>query len=147
MLKGGKGKDFLSGGEDNDKLWGLDGSDTLVGGIGNDILDGGAGKDLYLYLANALDTDDLIGGTTDLIKVSNGDKIVFTAEVWDDFELSNGALSKTIDTHHSLAFNNRQIQIDVNGDGVFTAELDMSIDLVGVNTVTADTAGHFLILG
>jgi Ca2+-binding RTX toxin-like protein len=146
ILKGGVGNDFLSGGDDNDKLWGQDGSDTLVGGVGNDILDGGAGKDLYLYLANILGTDDLIGGTTDLIKASKGDKIVFTADVWDDFGLTNGALGKTIDSLHSLAFNNRQIQIDVNGDGAFTADLDVSIDLVGVNKVSADTVGHFLIL-
>lgn len=147
ILKGGVGNDSLIGGDDDDRLLGQDGSDTLVGGVGNDILDGGAGKDLYLYLANALGTDDLIGGTTELIKASKGDKIVFTAEVWDDFDLTNGTLSKTIDPLHSLAFNNRQIQIDVNGDGVFTTELDMKIDLVGVNKVTVDTIGHLLILG
>ena len=146
-IKGGFGNDFLSGGDDNDTRGGQEGSDTLVGGAGNDILDGGAGKDLYLYLASALGTDDLVAGTKDLVKASKGDKIGFTIDAWDKFGLTNGALSKNIDNLNTLAFNTRQIQIDVNGDGAFSADLDMSIDLVGVSKVTADVVGHFLILG
>ncbi len=116
-----------------------------MGGAGNDILDGGAGKDVYLFLANTLGIDDLIAGTAELIKAGKGDKIGFTADVWDDFGLTNGALSKNIDTLHAVALNNRQIRIDVNGDGAFTTDQDVSIDLVGVNKFTADAVGHFLV--
>ncbi len=96
-------------------------------------------------MANTLGTDDLLAGTAELIKAGKGDKIGFTADVWDDFGLTNDALSKNIDTLHALALNNRQIRIDVNGDGAFTTDQDVSIDLVGVNKVTADAVGHFLI--
>jgi Ca2+-binding RTX toxin-like protein len=146
-LLGGAGNDFLAGGAGADALLGQGGQDTLVGGAGSDSLDGGAGKDVYRYLAKQLGSDDLAAGDHDLVKATAGDKLVFDAGLWDSFGITGNALPASLGAGHALALENGGLRIDIDGDGVFTPEQDVRIDLLGTVKVTVDAAGHSLILG
>ncbi|SMF94270.1 CshA-type fibril repeat-containing protein [Methylomagnum ishizawai] len=151
-LKGGAGSDLLSGGAGDDKLLGQAGRDTLIGGEGNDFLDGGAGKDIYRYLADALGTDDLIGGFHDVIKATPGDAIDFSDAVWAGFlnqgsALGSGLLAKSLGQGTNIAFDGHTLQIDVDGNGQFGAGQDFAITLVGVHKVVVDAGNTLLTLG
>lgn len=146
MLFGGAGNDLLAGGAGADTLAGQGGQDTLVGGAGSDSLDGGLGKDVYRYLAQTLGSGDLAAGDHDVIKATAGDKLVFEAGLWDSLGIVGKALPASLGAGHAIAFQNGSLRIDVDGDGVFKPEQDVLIDLVGTTQVTADAAGHSLIL-
>jgi uncharacterized delta-60 repeat protein len=153
-LKGGAGNDLLSGGSGDDKLYGQDGKDTLIGGTGNDLLDGGAGKDVYRYLASQFGLDDLAAGGHDTIKATKGDTIAFDASLWAHLtqngtaldDLAGKGLLKQIDADTNIAYDGHSLMFDLNGDGLFQAGQDMSIDLMGVHKVGVDATGQFLVM-
>jgi hypothetical protein len=156
VLKGGAGKDALSGGTGNDTLYGQAGRDTLIGGAGNDLLNGGGGKDTYRYLAGQLGIDDLQAGDHDTIQATKGDTIAFNPSLWAHLTqdgtalgaLAGQVLGQQIDAGTNIAFVGRSLQIDVNGDGVFQADQDMSIEILGqTHKVSVDSSGGLLLLG
>ncbi|MGZ8216794.1 putative Ig domain-containing protein, partial [Methylomagnum sp.] len=153
-LKGGAGNDALSGGAGDDKLYGQDGKDSLVGGAGNDLLDGGAGKDIYRYLTSQFGLDDLAAGSHDVVKATKGDTLAFDASLWAHLtqngtaldDLAGKGLLKQIDADTNIAYDGHSLLLDLNGDGLFQAGQDMSIDIMGVHKVGVDATGQFLVL-
>lgn len=163
LIIAGSGNDVVDGKAGNDRIYGEEGSDRLKGGLGNDLLvggsgsdflEGGAGKDTYQYLSKYLGLGDLAGGDRDALKIAKGDKISFSADVWRQFKagdalesLNGQKLGGAIDDTHTIALVGKQIQIDINGDGMFSLDHDFSIDLVGAfKSVAIDAAGDGFLL-
>lgn len=140
----GSGGDALNGGGGNDKLYGGDGSDLLIGGAGSDILDGGKGKDNYGY-----STDDLVANTQDTVYATAGDRLLFTAPVWDGLHVGSSAAGG-IDADHPIAFvpgsgqNPGLLEFDINQDGQFVEKDDFSVKLVGVHQLAVSGDGFVL---
>lgn len=156
ILNGGSGNDLLSGGQGNDSLSGNNGADTLVGGEGDDVLSGGLGKDTYLYLANTLGIDDLAARTRDTIDASRGDSILFNKAIWSQFtkdgkamnNFKHSALSDQIDSKNNIAFDGRKLMLDVDADGQYVPENDVTIVVTGhIHTVIIDGYMGSLVLG
>ncbi len=149
----GSGNDILNGGAGSDRLYGGNGKDTLVGGAGNDSLDGGMGKDIYRYLASQLGLDDLRAGDQDTIYATRGDTIAFSDSVWSSLRIGGTSLAAStgkipltpnMGPDTNIAFNGNAITLDLNGDGQFQSNMDLTIKTVGVHHVTVDHG--FLVL-
>lgn len=152
LLVGLQGKDTLIGGDGSDRLEGGAGNDILQGGSNQDILIGGAGRDLYLW-----SRDDLQADTRDLLIDGKGSRLQLDDGLLTQL-MRNGTpldslprkqtVGNTIDTENSLAWTDRHLQIDLNGDGIFDATQDFSIEIVGNgNRVYFDARSDLLILG
>lgn len=155
-LSGGSGMDLLSGDADDDKLFGDAGDDTLIGGVGDDTMSGGAGTDILSYTAAALGRDDLRTGAHDRVVGGAGDRIDFSPALEGALEVGGSALraldadtviGRSFDRGETnIRFTGGQLQIDLNGDGSFSANRDFRIDLPGVSNVTYDAALDMLVL-
>jgi peptidoglycan/xylan/chitin deacetylase (PgdA/CDA1 family)/Ca2+-binding RTX toxin-like protein len=146
-LDGGLGNDTLSGAGGNDTLLGGGGNDVLIGGAGNDSLNGGAGNDIYRYTATTF-SGDVGAGQIDTIMFSVGDQLDFTSALEKlmkigGVSLSAAAANVTVGTTFAVGTNVRytggQLQIDVNGDRIFSATQDFAVTL-GVNALQYDAA-------
>lgn len=127
-------------------------SDTFGLVVSN--VNGGAGKDIYRYLASQFGLDDLAAGSHDTIKATKGDTLAFDAGLWARLtqngaaldDLAGKGLLKQIDADTNIAYGGHSLMLDLNGDGLFQAGQDMSIDLMGVHKVGVDAAGQFLVM-
>jgi len=149
-LDGGDGADSLVGGAGNDSLVGGSGNDTLAGGFGNDTIEGGEGNDVFLYSVTVFlgeDTffDNPAAGDADVvlgieagevldINITPADVLTVGGSVIGDGD----TLGDTIDNGNNIAFDDASdlLMIDLNSDGAFVAGDDLSIELIGVATVT-----------
>ena len=167
-LYGGDDNDNLDGGHGRDKLFGDSGDDWLIGGltrdkltggVGNDTLEGGEGNDVYLYTAAAPGTDDLAAGSHDLIREVDARNLLrFSPEVREVLKMGGTSLSdtqaitavgNTLDADNTLVYSAdlSSLLIDLDGNGVFEAALDVQIELSGISQVTYEPAFVALILG
>ena len=144
IIDGGAGNDTLNGGDGNDTLTGNDGDDTLIGGAGNDTLNGGAGSDIYRYVATVFGTD-VGGGQADTIAAGTGDRIDFSSGLEGLLKIggvslsaltANTALGSVFDAANNIRFSSGHLQIDVNGDNVFTAAQDFDVAVNGAGALS-----------
>jgi hypothetical protein len=161
LLDGATGSDTLDGGNGADTLWGQGGKDLLIGGAGNDMMVGGGGRDTYRYLATELGSDDLASGSYDIIQDGKRSVVDFSADVEALLTIGGTSLADlvgkiklggTIDADNNIAFTIadgvKQIQIDIDGDGVYDRATDFHIELVGNATkATYDAAHDVFVLG
>jgi Ca2+-binding RTX toxin-like protein len=157
-LRGGLGNDTLNGSAGNDRLYGEDGADRLNGGAGNDWLDGGAGLDRIVYTATALNSGDVTAGGRDTIAGAVGDRLDFVPGLEALLKVGGTALSALAANTAlggtftagvtNIRFLNAsdQIQIDLDGNGLFSATLDFQISVAGVSSVTYIAAGDYFAL-
>ncbi|MDR7037745.1 peptidoglycan/xylan/chitin deacetylase (PgdA/CDA1 family) [Methylobacterium sp. BE186] len=147
-LIGGAGNDTLTGNGGANTLTGGGGNDILIGGAGNDTADGGAGDDTYRYLAAAFGSD-VGAGQSDTIVATSGDHIDFSAGMEALLRLNgstlaalttNTAVGPSFSASSNIQFKDGHLQIDVNGDQIFTAGQDFDIALPGVTAVTYNAA-------
>jgi Ca2+-binding RTX toxin-like protein len=156
-LLGGAGLDRLFGNVGNDSLTGGSGVDHLTGGPGNDIMDGGGvGIDWFRYFANALGASDVAAGESDQVNNGVADRIDFTAGVEAQLFTQGVALSEaeadlligdSFADGRNIRFIDGALQIDLNGDEIFTPTDDFQILLPGVSTVTYIAASDYFLLG
>jgi Ca2+-binding RTX toxin-like protein len=156
-LRGDAGTDTLVGGGGDDSLAGGSDNDTLRGGTGNDTFNGGSGDDLIVYAASALGTGDVDNGDADRI-VGTGDAVNFNAAledllVYSGINLGAAETDVTIGgggftAERNIRFtSSNQLQIDVDGDGSFSAANDFRIYMPDVTSVTYDAAADMFIIG
>ena len=149
QLIGNKGKNLLNGMAGDDRLDGGDGNDILIGGAGNDVLKGGSGRDTYLFLL-----DDVQAGAFDRVEDGKGDlidlKAVLATLTIDGLTLAgltqNVKVRPVLDQQNSIAFDHGRLQIDLDGDGQFQADVDFQIALPDVRTVGFDAATDLFLL-
>ena len=145
-LFGGDGKDKLFGGAGNDSLDGGGGRDKLVGGSGDDLLMGGGAKDTYVY-QDTPGSGDLSVGGHDTIVDSGFNWLVLPQTALDQLTIGgitlsqvgkhqNLALASSINGENSIALAGNTLEIDLNHDGIFTAENDFQVSMVGVQSMT-----------
>ena len=137
MLLGGREHDSLDGGVSDDQLYGARGRDTLVGGEGDDALIGGAARDWYVW-NNALGEGDLAAGGHDLLIDRRG-VLQFATTTLANLKIDGLNLGEhqgrsltvgsQIDANNSIAVVGGAVQLDVNGDGSFSAADDFQITL------------------
>lgn len=123
------------------------GTDTVV------VTGGGTGAHTLIYTATALDAGDLVKGgasTVTLTGAAAGDTVTlnFTTAIETLLKSANTALSaatgnvnihgttlsSTTNVAAAQAGGNMVVQIDLNGDGAYTAADDFQITLVGTGT-------------
>jgi len=148
--------DAIHGGDGNDRIFGKSGSDRLYGDAGNDTLVGGpCGADTYVYTTSNLGKGDLEPGGHDLIIGTGRNWLDLTATVESVLTVSGTSLSahsgnvilgQQLGPKDQVAFNDHQLMIDLNQDGVFHPDLDFQVTLVGVSRVTYDVAQDMLVL-
>jgi Ca2+-binding RTX toxin-like protein len=146
-IDGGNGNDTIDGGESNDILDGGDGEDSLSGGNGNDTIDGGEGNDILdggegddsLSGGNGDDTliggggaDTLLGGdgndTYILDALTAAGTVINDASGTDSLLLNNATLSLTpTPGANSLLRDGNNLVIDLDGDGIYNPELDLTV--------------------
>ena len=116
-LVGRGGDDTLLGGAGGDSLDGGDGNDVLNGGSGADTLTGGAGSDRFVFTDadGSLDRIQDFNGKFDTIDLSGIDAVSGTSGD-DAFTFIGGAAFNGV--AGELRFDGRQLQGDVDGDGV-----------------------------
>ncbi|MGB3208706.1 MAG: hypothetical protein WBB28_27265 [Crinalium sp.] len=154
-LKGDAGDNTLSGDAGNDIIYAEGGNDWLMGGLGNDILDGGAGTDIFAWDATALNSNDVVAGGVDTLLNPASDRLNFTSQVENllnigelslaslatDTTLTNTATSNiSFGTGNSVRFVNSILQLDLDGNGSFSAASNFQIKLNGVNSLTYNAA-------
>ncbi|HEY9692384.1 MAG TPA: Calx-beta domain-containing protein [Oculatellaceae cyanobacterium] len=159
-LKSDAGDDTLSGDAGNDILYAETGNDWLIGGLGNDILDGGADTDTFAWDATALNSSDVVAGGVDTLLNPAGDRLNFTSNVENllnigglslasltaDTTLTNTATSNiSFGTGNSVRFVNSILQLDLDGNGSFSAASDFQIKLNGVNSLIYNAAVDYFI--
>jgi hypothetical protein len=156
-LRGDAGTDTLVGGGGDDSLAGGSSRDTLRGGTGDDTFNGGSGDDLIVYAATALGTGDVDDGDSERI-IGTGDAVNFSSAL-EDLLVYSGINLGARDTDvviggggfaadRNIRFTaTKQLQIDVDGDGNFSAADDFRITMADVDTVTYDAAADMFILG
>lgn len=129
---------YLSGGAGNDQLDGGAGNDILLGGGGKDTLIGGAGSDQFVFSAL---NETGIGGARDVINDFNrleGDKI--DLRMFDANLLQSGVNSFSFigSSDFTGAGQLRFVDHVLSGNVTGTAGADFEIQLVGVNTFSAN---------
>lgn len=155
-LSGGSGNDTLNGDSGNDSLSGGSGNDTLNGGDGDDIITGGTGKDT-MSDGNGTDTYRYFA-TSESTAGVNRDVILDFSRGFDKIDLS--VIDANITLAGNQAFNfigtaafsglagevryvdtgtNLVVQVDVQGDGNTTAEMEIQLNGLGVAGVLAAT--------
>ena len=137
MLLGGREHDSLDGGVSDDQLYGARGRDTLVGGEGDDALIGGAARDWYVW-NSALGEGDLAAGGHDLLIDRRG-VLQFATTTLANLKIDGLNLGEhqgrsltvgsQIDANNSIAVVEGAVQLDINGDGSFSAADDFQITL------------------
>ena len=157
-LKGDAGDDTITGAAGNDIMYAESGNDWLIGGLGNDTLDGGAGTDTFAWDATALNSKDLVAGGVDTLLNAGGDCLNFTSQVENllkiggqklaslaaDTTLTNTVTSNiSFGTGNSVRFVNSILQLDLDGNGSFSAASDFQISLNGVNSLTYNAVGDY----
>jgi Ca2+-binding RTX toxin-like protein len=157
-LRGWLGNDTLNGGTGNDWLHGEDGADRLIGGAGNDWIDGGTGLDRIVYTATVLNSGDVTAGGRDTIGGAIGDRLDFAPGLEAILKFGGTALSALAANPvlggtfsagvTNIRFLNASdlIQIDLDGNGLFSATLDFQISVTGVSSVTYIAAGDYFVL-
>lgn len=155
---GSRGSDRLNGNGGKDTLFGNDGSDTLIGGVGSDNLSGGEGNDSLLgsssYGVNkSTEIDTLAGG-------AGADVFWLTAtsegghyHLYDRFGNQDLAIITDYNSaEDKIALPGKEddyvlglgaeivIGLDRNGSGVFEAESDEAIAIVGGSSFTLNQA-------
>lgn len=157
-LAGGAGGDSLSGAQGNDTLAGGAGDDRLNGGSGNDSLDGGEGTDTFVWTSVSFAAGDVTGGAADAVASGVGDRLDFTSAMEHLLRQGGVALSAlggdvtlvdVFATGTNIRFLNAtdQLQIDIDGNGTFTAATDFQITLSGVSAVVYAAANDWFVLG
>lgn len=155
-LNGGNGNDTLNGGNGNDSLFGSTGNDTLNGGDGNDIIIGGAGKDT-MSDGNGTDTYRYFA-TSESTAGINRDVILDFSRGFDKIDLSAIDANITLAGNQAFNFigtaafsglagevryvdtgNDLVVQVDVQGDGNTTAEMEIQLNGLGAAGVLAAT--------
>lgn len=151
-LYGGDGNDYLSGDSNNDTLIGENGNDTLVGGAGTDTMTGGSGNDRYQFL-NVTNSNvgvgirdictDFTPGIDKFDLATIDSNLSVAGNQAFDF-IGNAAFNNLgngqVRYFQNIAGNRTIIQIDRQGDGNQTAE--MEIELVGIKNLVA---GNFIL--
>jgi Ca2+-binding RTX toxin-like protein len=146
-MNGMAGNAGLIGSSGNDSLAGSTGNDSLTGGSGADTFSGGSGADRFIFKAvgdspsgsahdviadfNHAEADKIDLATIDAKVGSNGDQ-AFTFIGSQSFHHIAGEL------HYTAGGGGVIVSGDTNGDGV----ADFSIDVTGVNSLTA---GDFIL--
>jgi Ca2+-binding RTX toxin-like protein len=105
-LFGGLGNDTLQGGGGSDRLFGEQGDDSLNGGGGSDTLYGGLGNDIYVV-------QNSIGGGTVIEDIGGANTL---------------QLSASVNINNSLSRSGTSLLIDLNGDLLFNAANDLTIN-------------------
>ena len=144
-IGGGMGTDTITnvenviGGSFADKITGNAGDNVLRGGAGNDILTGGAGRDVFRFVK----TDVVAGQVDKITDFTTNDMIDFASDV--GLKIGGVALSSLpadvtisatfVKSATNVRFAGGHLQVDVNGDGAFTAASDFDVDLTGTSAV------------
>ena len=115
------------------------GDNVLRGGAGNDILTGGAGRDVFRFVK----TDVVAGQVDKITDFTTNDMIDFASDV--GLKIGGVALSSLpadvtisatfVKSGTNVRFAGGHLQVDVNGDGAFTAASDFDVDLTGTSAV------------
>lgn len=134
---GGAGDDLLTGGAKGDLLSGEEGSDRLTGLGGADALTGGAGADIFAFTSIA---DSTVKRPDIIVDLSAEDRVSVHAIDADvtvngnqDFTLVgafDGHAGQAMVSYNADA-DVTTLMLDVNGDGVADAAIDMSGDQTG----------------
>jgi len=133
-VNAGDGNDLLYGDSGNDSLNGRAGDDVLVGGFGKDTMTGGDGADTFTFIQGEQNYNFVTG--SDYADYLGNDNIydfnVAEGDVLDLSDLLSG-LSGLVESGESLdsILNftaNKTLEIDVDGDGVFSEGTDLNID-------------------
>ena len=136
LLRGGLGADSLSGEDGADRLFGDGGNDVLNGGEGADVIRGGTGadvlqdwedvdaRDVFVFAAG----DSGLGDAADVVQgfTSGIDRLDLSG--YGPTTFAGATLSGT---GPSIAFNDRVLLIDLDGDGA----ADEEILLPGLSTL------------
>lgn len=131
--------DYLDGGSGADTLIGGAGNDTLIGGMGNDHLTGGTGQDVFVFIGTDLGTDtvtDFNAAEGDLLAIQTQNGTI-SLEYINNTNLGVGSFADS----NVLVFkdgSNTYVYADMNGDGNYTSNTDMTVTLSGVQDITAD---------
>jgi peptidoglycan/xylan/chitin deacetylase (PgdA/CDA1 family) len=146
-ISGGAAADTLTGDGLANILRGGGGDDFLIGGIGNDTLDGGLGNDTFRYTATSLTGGDIGAGQADTIVASAGDRIDFSSDLEAIIRLggqtlagltANVTVGAAFDANNNIRFVGGHLQIDINGDNLFTATADFDSAVSGATAVAYD---------
>jgi Ca2+-binding RTX toxin-like protein len=156
ILSGGDGNDTIDGGDDDDDLSGGAGADILVGGDGKDTIDGGAGRDILsggdgddTFFFAIGDSEGPVGEADQILDFDSGDdtllfdlggaiEVTFAGNYGDTTNLiialaaGGGEAGRAVyDTNAELLY------VDVDGDGVYEDDDDITIELTGVSSLSA----------
>ncbi len=140
-LFGGSGRDTLKGADGQDRLYGGKGADQVNGGSGIDFLYGGAGGDSFLFNADLVGSQGVIGdfsgaafGGADKIRIDvEGSSAEWIAQ--GDFEGAGRAQARFEPLGEIAA-----IEVDRDGDG----QQDFEVTLLGISDVDQVTGQDFL---
>jgi serralysin len=145
----GAGNDTINGSAASNVINTGAGNDTIFAGAGADIMAGGAGSDIYRYTAfsestvgagrdiiNGFDRGLLFFSPKDKIDLSAIDANVLLAGDQAFTFIGTGAFTGTTgEARYFLSGTNVIVEVDVQGDGNVTA--DMQIQLNGIGGVNA----------
>ncbi|HLO49904.1 MAG TPA: hypothetical protein VK211_15915 [Kamptonema sp.] len=112
-ITGTAGNDTLNGASTNDTLSGLAGDDRINGGGGVDLLAGGLGDDIYTLPLTS-------GGTRIQDEGGGNDELNFIGENKLETSLIVGKVG--------MARNNTSLVVDINKDGKYEAERDLTVE-------------------
>ena len=112
-ITGTAGNDTLNGGSTNDTLSGLAGDDRINGGGGADFLAGGLGDDIYTLPLTS-------GGTRIQDEGGGNDELNFISENKLETSLIVGKIG--------MARNNTSLVVDINKDGKYEADRDLTVE-------------------
>jgi len=139
-LMGDRKANTLDGGANDDVIVGAAGKDKMIGGRGDDILVGGKARDRYLWSWHDLEArgvDQVIDGRGSrfLFDTLTLETLTLNGQTLAEITAKKVFLGQQIDGANGLAYRDGVLQVDVNGDGVFQAETDFQIQIIGTHEI------------